>query len=368
MDPKDDPSVGAPTSPAGRSRIGRGVGLAALAALLFGATTPLIKAAGRDTAPLVVGALLYLGAGLESLLATLVTRFVTRRGDAGAAGSLRGAGARLGLIALVGASVAPALLVAGLGRTDAATASLLLALEAPFTLLLARVFLGEHLGRRVLVAATLIFGAAALLAAPRGAHASFVGAALIAAATLAWATDNLLSRALADHDATAVVAWKGLLGAAASALTALVLAEAPPRLEAAAALVMLGAVGYGVSLQLYLRAQSLVGAARTASVFAAGPFVGAAVALLAGAPWPGPRFVAAATLMVTGVWLHVSERHAHAHSHDALEHEHAHTHDDHHHEHAHDVAPLGPHTHVHRHDAVTHVHEHGEDLHHRHRH
>ena len=344
-------------------RIGRGVGLAALAALLFGATTPLIKGTTGDAGPLVVGSLLYLGAGRESWLAALVTR-----GPARAAWSVRGARLRLGLIALVGAAAAPALLVAGLHHLDAATGSLLLALEAPLTLLLARVFLGERLGARVLLAATMIFAAAALLAAPRGAPAGAVGAALVAAATLCWATDNLLSRALADHDPVKVVAWKGLLGSAASAATALALSEAPPRLEAAAALVTLGAVGYGVSLQLYLRAQSLVGAARTASVFAAGPFLGAAVALAAGAPWPGPRFVAAAALMVTGVWLHVSERHAHAHAHDAVEHEHLHTHDDLHHEHAHDVAPTGPHSHVHRHDPVAHVHEHGEDLHHRHRH
>jgi drug/metabolite transporter (DMT)-like permease len=341
----------------------RGVGLAALAALLFGATTPLIKRASGDLGPLVVGALLYSGASLESWAATLVAR---KR--PGAAWTVRGAGPRLALIALVGAAAAPALLVAGLARTDAATASLLLALEAPFTLLLARVVLGEHLGARVLVAATLIFGAAVLLAAPRGAHAELLGVALVAAATLAWATDNLLSRALADDDPVLVVAWKGLLGSAASAVTALAVAEAPPSLSAAAALIAIGAAGYGVSLQLYLRAQSRIGAARTASVFAAGPFVGAAVALLGGAGTPGPRFFVAAVLMLAGVWLHASERHAHAHRHAPVEHEHMHTHDDLHHGHRHEPMPEGAHSHRHRHEEITHTHAHGEDLHHRHEH
>jgi drug/metabolite transporter (DMT)-like permease len=352
-------SAGEPT------RIGRGVGLAALAALLFGATTPLIKAAGGDAGPVVVGCLLYLGAGLESALAALLKR---RRTGRTGPWLPRAAGPRLGLIALIGGAVAPALLVAGLARTDAATASLLLALEAPFTLLLARFVLGEHLGRRVLLAAALIFSAAALLAGPRGTPAGALGAGLVAAATLAWATDNLLSRALADDDPVAVVAWKGLLGATASGLTALALGEPVPGPVAAAALVALGAAGYGVSLQLYLRAQSLVGAARTASVFAAGPFVGAAVALSVGAPWPGPRFLAAAALMLAGVWLHLSERHAHRHTHEPVEHEHMHTHDDLHHDHAHDERPSGPHSHRHRHEPTTHAHEHGEDLHHRHRH
>ncbi len=348
-----------PPQPTGSS-VGRGVTLAVLAALLFGATTPFIKWASRDVGPLVAGALLYLGAGLESALAA----FILHRRDGA---SLRATAPRLGLIALVGGSCAPALLVAGLARTDAATASLLLALEAPFTLLLARVFLGEFIGRRVVYAATMIFVAALLLAGPSHA-AGALGAALVAAAALAWATDNLLSRALADHDPVRVVGWKGLLGRGASAVTALALAEAHPRLGPAAVLVALGALGYGVSLQLYLRAQSLMGAARTASVFAAGPFVGAAIALAGGAPWPGPRFVFAAVLVLVGIWLHLSERHAHAHTHDDVEHEHLHTHDDRHHDHVHEIFPAGPHSHPHRHAAVTHAHEHGEDVHHRHRH
>src|SRR5258707_15547736 len=147
-----------PKAPARRPRLARGVGLAALAAVLFGATAPLIKWASRDTGPLVAGALLYLGASLESWSASAVAAFRERsRGDGGASLTIPGAAGRLALMALVGAACAPALLVAGIARTDAATASLLLALEAPFTLLLARVFLGEFIGRRVVVPALLIF-------------------------------------------------------------------------------------------------------------------------------------------------------------------------------------------------------------------
>ena len=102
-----------------------------------------------------------------------------------------------------------------------------------------------------------------------------------------------------------------------------------------------GAVGYGLSLLCYLRAQALVGAARTASVFAAAPFVGSAVALALGAPWPGVAFGAAAALMLVGVWLHASERHAHRHRHEPMRHEHIHTHDDGHHAHLHDPMPAG---------------------------
>jgi hypothetical protein len=103
-------------------------------------------------------------------------------------------------------------------------------------------------------------------------------------------------------------------------------------------------------------------------VFAAAPFVGTAVALLLGAPWPGWHFVAAGALAIAGVALHVSEHHRHRHTHEPTEHNHVHTHDDGHHTHVHDRPPAGPHAHVHRHEAITHEHEHGEDIHHRHPH
>jgi len=276
---------------------------------------------------------------------------------------------RIALVAAIGGAAAPALLVMGLARIDAASGALLLALEAPFTLVLARLLLGERIGARIAVAALLIsLGGAPLVGGARGTPAGAVGALLVAAAALAWAADNLLSRALADHDPRGVVAAKGLLGGLASAAVALAFGEVAPRPAAAAALLGLGAIGFGVSLQLYLGAQRLVGAARTASVFAAAPLAGVAAAFALGAPWPGPALPVAVALVGAGLWLHASERHRHRHHHAALEHEHMHRHDDGHHTHRHDPMPSGPHSHPHRHEETTHEHEHGEDLHHRHAH
>jgi drug/metabolite transporter (DMT)-like permease len=271
---------------------------------------------------------------------------------------------------LLGAVCAPALLVVGVKRTDAVTTSLLLTLEAPLTMLLARLLFHEHLGRRALAAAALVL-AGALLAAvpwggPGGAGAAGWGTAFVAAAMLAWALDNIVSRTFADRDPLAIVAWKGLIGGLLSTSVAVVVGEARPPVTAMLAVAAIGAVGYGVSLLCYLRAQALIGAARTASVFAAAPFVGSAVALALGAPWPGVPLALAAVLMLAGVWLHASERHRHRHRHEPLRHDHLHSHDDGHHTHVHDPMPTGPHSHVHEHEALTHEHEHSEDLHHRH--
>jgi drug/metabolite transporter (DMT)-like permease len=346
----------------------RGTLLAAAAALLFGVTAPLLKRASVGTGPLVAGALLYLGAAAGAAAWTLLRR---REGEARSLLAPRPL-ARLVGVALVGGALAPVLLVAGLRRTDGATASLLLALEAPFTLVLARLALGEHLGRRIVVAALLVFaGATTLVAGALGGAGSSVtmaGALLVAAAALAWAVDNLLSRPLAEYETAAVVVGKGLLGAAASAAAALLAGEARPELGAAWRIALIGALGYGVSLQLYLGAQRLVGAGRTASVFASAPFLGVVVALALGAPWPGATLPIAGALVGVGVWLHLSERHAHPHRHETLAHEHVHTHDDGHHAHHHDPMTAGAHSHAHEHETVEHAHAHSEDVHHRHRH
>ena len=342
----------------------RGIVLAGLAALLFGVTAPLLKTASEGVGTFFAGSLVYLGAALAATLLAAM-----RGGGDNASAAPRGPRARIALVALLGAVIAPALLVAGLRHTDGATASLLLALEAPFTIALARVLLREYVGSTATAAALLITsGAVVLVSRAFASTSTSLGVALVAAAALAWAFDNLGSRPLADLDPLHVVAAKGFLGAAMSGIVAIVAGDAPPSLSHALALLLLGAFGYGVSLQLYLRAQHIVGAARTASMFATAPFFGVAVAFLAGAPWLGPVFPLAAVLVAAGVALHLFERHEHPHHHGALDHVHMHAHDDGHHDHAHDPMPPGPHSHGHSHAAVTHAHEHSEDLHHRHDH
>jgi drug/metabolite transporter (DMT)-like permease len=347
-----------------RTQIRRGVGLAGAAALTFGATVPLLKLASAGVGVFTSGGLLYLGAAVVAGAA------VAWRRPPGGSGLLRaGALARLLGLALLGAVCAPALLVAGIKRTDAVTTSLLLTLEAPFTMLLARLLFREHLGRRALVAAALVLAGALLAAAPSGARAwagAGVGTALVAGAMLAWALDNIVSRTFADRDPLTIVAGKGLLGGLLSVGAAVLAGEPVPPFAAIAAIGAIGGIGYGASLFCYLRAQALIGAARTASVFAAAPFIGSLTALALGAPWPGAALAGAAALMLAGVWLHASERHHHRHRHEAIHHEHLHTHDDGHHTHTHDPMPPGPHSHAHDHEATTHDHEHGEDLHHRH--
>jgi drug/metabolite transporter (DMT)-like permease len=209
-------------------------------------------------------------------------------------------------------------------------------------------------------------GAALTLDAWRGGGWGLVGVLAVAGATAAWALDNALTRPLAERDPLDVVAAKGGLGAALTGTTALLLGEPRPSLLAAASLLACGATGYGMSLRLYLLAQRRIGAGRTGSVFALAPFVGAALAFALGERTAGPWTLVAVGLFGTGVWLHVTEHHAHPHVHPATEHEHPHRHDDGHHGHHHEPPFTGEHSHPHAHGEVEHAHEHAADLHHGH--
>jgi drug/metabolite transporter (DMT)-like permease len=340
----------------------RGALLALLAAALFGLSTPLIQRWGAGMGAFSTAALLYAGAALVGLL------------------SLRGASrearvrtqdmGRLLAMAAFGAVIGPVALAWGLQRTSGASASLLLALEAVFTAVLAWAWYRESMDRRVWAAVLLLVAGGMVLVLEQGlaGSAQLLGLLSVGLATAAWGVDNTLSRGVADRDPGQVVAIKALLGCSATALIAWVSSEPLPSLWAALGLLAVGASGYGLSLRLYLLAQRSFGAARTGSVFAFAPFIGALAAFALGERAFSLWFLLAGSLMLLGVWLHLAEDHGHEHAHEALEHEHAHHHSDGHHTHTHDPMPTGAHSHPHAHAPLRHSHAHVPDLHHQHGH
>ncbi|TMA28600.1 MAG: DMT family transporter [Deltaproteobacteria bacterium] len=328
-------------------------------ALLFGLAAPVSKLLVLRAGPLILAGVLYLGAGGVFLLAR------RRRGEA----PLERADIPVLLGAIIaGAVLGPPLLLWGLARVSGLTGSLLLNLEAPFTMLLAVFVFGEHLSRREAAGAALAVGGAALLGARGlGLGGSAAGAAAIALACLCWALDNNLTARLALKDPVQVLRYKTLGAGATNLLLGGLAGQRAIDARIAGAALLLGSVSYGASLLLYLRAQRILGAARQAALFAAAPFAGALLAIPLLGDRPGVFDLIAAALMATGVVLLLRARHAHLHRHDALEHEHLHVHDEHH-QHVHDGPVSEPHSHRHRHEAIAHEHPHASDAHHRHRH
>jgi len=340
----------------------RAIAFALLAALTFGAGAPLAKALLGSVDPWILAGLLYFGAGLG------LSAFRGVRPNGGEA-PLRGTDVpRLAVVIVVGGVLAPLLLLSGLARTDAATASLTLNVEAIATMAIAWLAYREPVDRRLLAGAAAIVAGAGVLAWTGPARLD-VGAILVAAACLCWGIDNNVSRQLAHADPVALATVKGLAAGPVSLALGLTSGASLPAPTAIALGLGLGVVAYGASLVLYLRAMRDLGTARTAAYFGVAPFAGAAIAVMAFGEPVSVRLAAAGVLMAVGVWLHLTERHDHEHDHAALEHEHRHAHDEHHrHDHAQGDPAGEPHSHRHRHLPMTHRHPHAPDLHHRHGH
>ncbi len=341
----------------------RPVASALAAALLFGASTPAAKLLAGEMPAVMLAGLLYAGSGL-GLAAWLALRRAT---------VVLPRGADLPWLAgavLSGGIVGPVLLMLGLATTAAASASLLLNLEGAFTALIAWFAFRENFDRRIALGLALILAGGALLTfVPGGDYSLNPGTLLIAGACLAWAIDNNLTRRISAADAAALAAIKGVSAGSVNLAIAFLSGAAAPAAAHAIGAGLVGFLGYGVSLALFVAALRDLGAARTGAYFSIAPFAGVALALAALGEAPAAQFWIALPLVAAGVWLHVTEQHAHRHVHEPLEHSHPHVHDEHH-RHEHDFPWDGaePHTHAHRHARLEHSHAHYPDIHHRHEH
>jgi len=342
-----------------------GVASALGAAALFGASTPFAKLLLGEVSPLVLAAILYLGSGLG-----LAVWIALRPGSERAAGFNAGDWPWVAAAILAGGVAGPVFLMYGLALSDAASASLLLNLEAVLTAVIAWTVFRENVDRRVFAGMAAIVAGGVVLSAGAAPRAEGVlGTALVAAACLAWAIDNNLTRRVSGGDAASLACLKGLAAGTVNLVLAIAIGAPLPAAASWLGAGLLGFLGYGVSLTLFIVALRHLGTARTGAYFSVAPFFGAALAFAMLSERPDASFWAAAALMALGVWLHLSERHEHEHAHDEMQHQHEHVLDAHH-QHAHDFDWDGrePHAHPHRHARMIHAHPHYPDLHHRHTH
>ena len=308
--------------------------LAALgAAALFGASTPFAKQFVGDMSALLLAGLLYLGSGAG----LSIFRLLRDRGWRKPGLTAQEWPWLLGAIACGGVA-GPTLLMMCLVHMSAASASLLLNLEGVLTALLAWLVFKENADRRVMLGMLLIVLGGLVLSWPSaqaGGSDNWLGTCSIAGACLCWALDNNLTRQVSNSDALFITGLKGLIAAAVNISLALALGHSMPPLSVSAPILLIGLLGYGVSLALFVLALRGLDAARTGAYFGAAPFIGAAIAIGLFHESASPLFWLAGGLMALGIWLHLTERHEHPHWHGDVQHSHPHFPDIHHrHEHS----------------------------------
>ena len=337
------------------------LGMALLAAALFGAATPASKWLLGALTPLQLAGLLYLGAALGVAPALVRARSIAFPRDRRRRGLLLGA-------ITCGGLLGPVFLLLGLRLASAASVALWLNLELAATAVLGALVFHDRLGASGWLGAALAVGAGLSVSAGEGA-AGLAAGGLVAAACLCWALDNHWTALLDGVPATATTFWKGATAGAANLALGAALAPfaAPP--SAVAVALATGALSYGASIVLYVTAAQALGATRAQVAFASAPFFGVALAALWLGEPVGASQLAAAAVLALSVGLVLRDRHEHRHVHDAIAHVHWHRHDDGHHLHAHPATQAAEaHAHWHAHEPLSHAHAHWPDLHHRHRH
>lgn len=126
-------------------------------------------------------------------------------------------------------------------------------------------------------------------------------------------------------------------------------------------ILLLGFVAYGLSIFTYIRAQEIIGAAKTSAFYALAPFIGALLSFLLLNESLSPKYAAGLIIMILGSVIAVIDtlRYSHKHIHTHTVHVYTHTDNNigrgavrtetvtHEHEHTH-IGPGLAHHHTHR--------------------
>lgn len=344
-----------------------GVFFAASSAVLFGASTPFSKLLLGKLHPVLLAGLLYLGSGIGLTLWWLLRKVISS--SKAKETSLQKADLPWVVGAIfTGGIVGPILLMIGLSLTPASFASLLLNLEGVFTALLAWFVFKENFDRRIALGMIAIAAGGLLLSWSGQLELGIPwGAIAIAGACLAWGIDNNLTRKVSAGDPLQIIGIKGFAAGIVNLSIAMIIGTKLPAIIIILSALLVGFLGYGISLTLFVLALRYIGTARTGAYFALAPFIGATISIIGFGDRLTFFFGAAAVLMGIGVWLHLTEHHEHEHLHKVIEHEHNHTHDEHHAHHK-STQSEKSHSHPHKHEMIRHSHPHYPDIHHRHEH
>ncbi|MDO4719855.1 MAG: EamA family transporter [Peptostreptococcaceae bacterium] len=328
---------------------------AMMAAALYAVNVPLSKLLLRKVSPVMMAAFLYLGAGI-GMMATLAVK--KRRGTQIERLTKKELPYTLAMILLDIA--APILLMLGIMRTNAANVSLLNNFEIVVTSLIALLVFREKISRRLWISISLISLASAILTFEgKGSFVFNRGSMLVLGACICWGFENNCTKMISNKSSEEIVVIKGCFSGLGALLTAFFMGEILPSLLAVAGALVLGFVSYGLSINLYIKAQKDLGAAKTSAYYSIAPFLGVLFSILLIGERPLLNFYIALCIMVATTFLMIKDsiglQHNHLHAHI---HSHAHPHGDwiHTHEHLHEHS----HWHIHG-DEESHEHGHDEE-------
>jgi len=249
---------------------------AVLAALFYAISIPVSKILLGNISPTFNASFLYLGAGLGIGLFYL---FNFKKEDKEQRLLKSDFPYVIGMIVLDIA--APIILMFGISIGKAANASLLSNFEIVATALIALLIFKEKISRRIWVAIVLIIISSTLLSFEGVESFSFsFGSVLVILATVCWGFENNCTRKISNKSTYEIVFLKGIFSGLCSFVVALLIRDSFPEIKYILLAMALGFVSYGLSIFLYVKAQNVLGAAKTSSFYALAPFIGALISFI----------------------------------------------------------------------------------------
>lgn len=322
-----------------------------LAAVFYAINVPISKVLLQHVGPTTMAALLYLGAGIGIGMMSLFNRK-----DGEKAESLTKAELPYIVGMIVLDIAAPIFLMLGISYGSSANASLLGNFEIVATTVIALILFKEAVTKRLWLAIGLITLSSILLSfeGTDSFHFSY-GSLLVIMATVCWGLENNCTRELSSKSTYQIVMLKGLCSGLGAMVIALIKRESFPGIGYIAIALALGFVAYGLSIFMYVRAQNVLGAAKTSAYYAVNPLIGALLAFVFLSESLSWMYVIALIVMVIGSALVVVDTLIRQHDH---EHQHAFTHTHGGSTHTHTVR----HSHVHKHYLTEEKHRHRHSI------
>ena len=322
-----------------------------LAAVFYAINVPISKVLLQHVGPTTMAALLYLGAGIGIGIMSLFNKKDREKAESLTKAELPYI---VGMIVLDIA--APIFLMLGISYGSSANASLLGNFEIVATTVIALILFKEAVTKRLWLAIGLITLSSILLSfeGTDSFHFSY-GSLLVIMATVCWGLENNCTRELSSKSTYQIVMLKGLCSGLGALVIALIKRESFPGIGYIAIALALGFVAYGLSIFMYVRAQNVLGAAKTSAYYAVNPLIGALLAFVFLSESLSWMYVIALIVMAIGSALVVVDTFIRQHDH---EHQHTFTHSHGGSTHTHTVR----HSHVHKHYLTEEKHRHRHSI------
>lgn len=238
------------------------------AAVFYAVNIPFSKLLLNYVDATVMAGLLYLGAGIGIGFMSLLKKEKHEK--------LSGSDLPFVIGMIVLDIAAPIFLMLGIREGSSSGASLLSNFEIVATSIIALFIFREAVSKCLWLAIALITLSSVLLSLDGSESFSFsYGSAFVLLATVCWGFENNCTRKISSKSTYEIVVLKGVFSGMGSMCIAFLKGEGLPGTAYILLALLLGFVAYGMSIFLYVRAQSVLGAAKTSAYYAVAPFVGA---------------------------------------------------------------------------------------------